>query len=173
MAGTPLGRVNGGTRPMHCFTYLWDTTVNTDCVHQLVSWCCKKCPWVVYLRHSLECFHIYPQKSTNALQFVLNIYDWSRNSNPFGSAGFPVTPQEFPKFVEIFVHEPTTIDDLGVYMVCLVIAPGQTQIPDLQFFVTRYGKNHNISINHTTFIFTSELLFQLKLNQASFATCKI
>ena len=70
-------------------------------------------------------------------------YDWIRNGNPFGSSGFLVTPQEFPNFVEIFVHEPTTIDDLGVYEVDLTISAGQTQIQDLQFFVTRYGKGHD------------------------------
>jgi len=98
--------------------------------------------------------------------------DWSRNGIPFGSAGFPVIPQEFPNFIEIFVREPTTMDDLGVYDVDLQISPGQTQTPAVQFFVTRYGKNQN-TIYHMTFIFTSELLFQLKINQASFATCKI
>ena len=71
-------------------------------------------------------------------------YDWTRNGDPFGSMGFPVTPQEFPNFVEIFVREPTTTGDLGVYEANLVIAPGQIQIPDLQFCVTRYGKDHII-----------------------------
>jgi len=70
-------------------------------------------------------------------------YDWTRNGDPFGSMGFPVTPQEFPNFVEVFVREPTTMNDLGVYLADLIIAPGQTQIPDLEFFVTRYGKGHN------------------------------
>jgi len=70
-------------------------------------------------------------------------HDWIRNGNPFGSSGFPVTPQEFPNFVEIFVREPTTVGDLGVYEVDLTISAGQTQIPDLQFFVTRYGKGHD------------------------------
>jgi len=70
-------------------------------------------------------------------------YDWIRNGTPFGSAGFPVIPQEFPNFLEIFVREPTTTDDLGVYTANLQIAPGQTQIPDVKFFVTEYGKDHN------------------------------
>jgi len=80
-------------------------------------------------------------------------YDWSRNGNPFGSAGFPVTLQEFPNFIEIFVREPTTMDDLGVYDVDLTISAGQTQTPVVQFIVTRYGKNHNTSIYHMTLIF--------------------
>ena len=97
-------------------------------------------------------------------------YDWTRNDVPFGTGSFPAIIEEFSNFVEIFVREPTTTDDLGVYDVDLQIdvSIGQTQIPNLQFFVTRYGKNHNISIYHMTFIFTSELLFQLKINQASF-----
>ena len=86
-------------------------------------------------------------------------YDWSRNGNPFGFPGFPVTAQEFPNFLEFFVREPTTMDDLGVYMANLQIAPGQTHTPVVQFVVTRYGKDHNTSIYHMTFIFTSELLF--------------
>ena len=70
-------------------------------------------------------------------------YDWTRNGQPYGSLGFPVTPEEFPNFVEIFVREPTTMDDLGVYDADLQIALGQEQIPDLEFFVTRYGKGHD------------------------------
>jgi len=53
---------------------------------------------------------------------------------PFGSAGFPVTSsQEFANFVEIFVHDPTTADDLGLYEAELTIATGQTQIPAVDF----------------------------------------
>ena len=70
-------------------------------------------------------------------------YDWQRNGHPFGTVGFPVTPQEFPNFVEIFVRDPTTTEDLGVYAADLSIAPGQAQIPDLEFFVTEYSKDHN------------------------------
>jgi len=62
---------------------------------------------------------------------------------PFGSAGFPVTSQEFANFVEIFVRDPTTANDLGLYEAELTIATGQTQIPAVDFFVTRYGKDHN------------------------------
>ena len=70
-------------------------------------------------------------------------YDWTRNGNPFGSVDFPVTPQEFSNFIEIFVRDPTTTDDLGVVEADLTIAPGQAQIPDLDFFVTEYSKDHN------------------------------
>ena len=85
-------------------------------------------------------------------------YDWLRNRNPFGTAGFPATPDEFPNFFQIFVREPTTTDDLGVYEADLQITPGQTQLPDVEFFVTRYGKDCNTSMYHMTLIFTSELL---------------
>ena len=70
-------------------------------------------------------------------------YDWLRNGNPINSPEFPVTVAEFPNFFEIFVREPTTMDDLGVFQAELTIAAGQTQIPDVGFVVTRYGKDHN------------------------------
>jgi len=71
-------------------------------------------------------------------------YDWTRNGDPFGSMGFPVTPQEFTNFLEIFVREPTTMADLAVFEANVQINQGQTQIPDLQFSVTRYGEDHII-----------------------------
>ena len=92
-------------------------------------------------------------------------YDWTINGVSAADTG--ATVQEFPNFFEIFVREPTTMDDLGVYAADLSIAPGQTQIPDLEFVVTRYGKNRNTSNYHMTLIFTSELLFQLKIDQDS------
>ena len=61
---------------------------------------------------------------------------------------FPVTLDEFSNFFEIFVREPTTMDDLGVYAADLTITAGQAQIPDLEFIVTRYGKDQNTSIYH-------------------------
>jgi len=82
------------------------------------------------------------------------LIDWLRNGNTFGSSGFPVTPQEFPNFFETFVREPTTMDDLGVYVADLQIAVGQSQIPDVQFFVTRYGKDQNTSIYHVHMTFS-------------------
>ena len=94
-------------------------------------------------------------------------YDWTRNSIPAGTGSFPATIEEFPNFFEIFVREPTTMDDLGVYEADLQIAPGQSQIPDLKFVVTRYGKNRNTSIYHNINNITSELLFQLKIDQDS------
>ena len=69
-------------------------------------------------------------------------FEWSRNGSPFmpGSGGFPITLQEFPNFFEIFVREPTTANDLGVYEVELVLGTGQTQVPEIEFAVTPYSK---------------------------------
>ena len=75
-------------------------------------------------------------------------YDWSRNGDPVNTGSFSATVAEFPNFFEIFVREPTTTDDLGVYDVDLQIAPGQTQVPDLEFVVTRYSKEHNTTMDH-------------------------
>jgi len=71
-------------------------------------------------------------------------YDWVRNGHPAAfEGGFSAIIEEFPNFFEIFVREPTTTDDLGVYEADFIIAIGQTQIPDLEFIVTRYSKGHN------------------------------
>jgi len=94
-------------------------------------------------------------------------YDWLRNGNPVNQGTFSVTLDEFSNFFEIFVREPTNMDDLGVYVADLQIAIGQTQTPDVQFVVTGYSKDHNTSIYRMTLIFTSELLFQLKIGQES------
>ena len=83
-------------------------------------------------------------KSSGGYQWI----DWVRNGNPVNSGGFSAVLEEFSNFFEIFVREPTTIDDLGVYEPDLQIAVGQSQIPDVQFFVTRYGKDQNTSIYH-------------------------
>ena len=66
-------------------------------------------------------------------------FDWLRNGNEFTTVQgepFSVTQQEFPNFFEIFVREPTTANDLGVYEVEFT-AP---QVPEIQFFVTPYSK---------------------------------
>ena len=70
-------------------------------------------------------------------------YDWTRNGNELGSVGFPATATEFSNFFEIFVREPTGEDDLAVFQADLQIAPGQSQAPDVEFVVTRYGKDNN------------------------------
>ena len=68
------------------------------------------------------------------------IFDWIRNGNPFTTniGPFLVTLQEFPNFFEIFVREPTTTNDLGVYGVDLVLNTG-SQAPELDFAVTIYS----------------------------------
>ena len=67
-----------------------------------------------------------------------------RNGNlfsPIPSAPFFVrVPDEFPNFHEIFVREPTTANDLGVYEVELQLKFGQSQVSDIEFIVTPYGK---------------------------------
>ena len=73
-------------------------------------------------------------------------YDWTKNGIAVATAGFPATLDEFSNFFEIFVREPTTMDDLAVYGVDLQITPGQTQIPDVEFVVTRYSKDRNTSV---------------------------
>ena len=71
-------------------------------------------------------------------------YDWVRNGHPAAFVGgFSAIIEEFPNFFEIFVREPTTTDDLGVYAADFFITPGQAQVPDLEFIVTRYSKDHN------------------------------
>ena len=70
--------------------------------------------------------------------------EWKRNGNPFGVVeGQPFTvtvPDEFPNFFEIFVREPTTESDLGVYEVDFFVNSGQTQAPEPDFAVTPYSK---------------------------------
>ena len=72
--------------------------------------------------------------------------EWSKNGFPFRAAGTPgtspfiVTIQEFPNFFENFVRDNTTADDLGVYEVEVVLAPGQTQVPEVEFAVTPYSE---------------------------------
>jgi len=72
-------------------------------------------------------------------------YDWIRNGSPANTGTFTATVGDFPNFFEIFVREPTTMDDLGLYIADLQIdvSIGQMQIPNVNFTVTRYGKDHN------------------------------
>ena len=71
---------------------------------------------------------------------------WYRNgvesSATAEGAGFQVQqPEEFPNFYEIFVRDPTTTDDPGIYTVELI--PGgifQSAPDDIEFTVTPYGE---------------------------------
>ena len=68
--------------------------------------------------------------------------DWMKNGNPFTTAQgqpFTVTLQEFPNFFEIFVREPTTTNDLGVYEVELLLNTGLST-PEVDLTVTPYSK---------------------------------
>ena len=69
-------------------------------------------------------------------------FDWTRNGNPFTltpGQPFTITLQEFSNFFEIFVREPTTANDLGVYEVELILNTGP-QVPEVDFIVTQYSK---------------------------------
>ena len=61
-------------------------------------------------------------------------FDWQRNRDRFSA-----TIQEFSNFFEIFVREPTTADDLGVYEVELGVGTGP-QLPEIRFDVTPYSE---------------------------------
>ena len=69
-------------------------------------------------------------------------FDWTKNGHPITLAQgqpFTVTIQEFPNFFEIFVREPTTTNDLGVYEVELITNTGP-QVPEIDFAVTPFSK---------------------------------
>ena len=69
-------------------------------------------------------------------------FDWTKNMEAFTTAQgrpFTVTLQEFPNFFEIFVREPTTTNDLGVYEVELLLNT-ESQVPEVDFTVTPHSK---------------------------------
>ena len=69
-------------------------------------------------------------------------FDWTKNGDFFTTRQgqpFTVTIQEFPNFFEIFVREPTTVNDMGVYEADLILNTG-SQVPELDFTVTPYSK---------------------------------
>ena len=69
-------------------------------------------------------------------------FDWSKNGNPFTltpGQPFTITLREFPNFFEIFVREPTTANDLGLYEVEDIGNTGPP-LPEVQFAVTPYSK---------------------------------
>ena len=70
--------------------------------------------------------------------------DWSRNNVGFSfapDADFPATPDRFINFYEIYVHDPTSTSDLGVYEVQVVSANfAQFQPDDIIFTTVPYGK---------------------------------
>ena len=85
-------------------------------------------------------------------------FDWTRNGNAFeiNSGSFPITLQEFPNFFEIFVREPTTANDLGVYEVDLQLSTGP-QPPEVQFAVTPFSKYSQVA--ETILVLISQLQF--------------
>ena len=81
-----------------------------------------------------------------------NFIHWSRNGASFASGGAfqPQIPEEFPHFYEIYVHEPTTTDDLGVYKVDLAPSPGQQTPDNVEFAVISPGRG---TILYPTLVF--------------------
>ena len=73
-----------------------------------------------------------------------NLIEWRRNTASFFSSNFPVTLQELPNFFEIFVREPTTRDDLGVFTAALV--PSVTTTEVINFAVIEAGIESFLSI---------------------------
>ena len=77
-------------------------------------------------------------RATGRYKFI----DWSRNGASFASGGAfqPQIPQEFPHFYEIYVHEPTNTDDLGLYEVNLVPSLGQQATNEVDIAVISPGR---------------------------------
>ena len=72
--------------------------------------------------------------------------EWDRNGNHFRTAEntlslspFIITLQEFSNFFEIYVRDNTTVNDLGVYEVDLILGTG-AQVPEVDFTVTPYSE---------------------------------
>ena len=84
--------------------------------------------------------------------------EWTKNANPFTTTQgqpFTVTIHEFPNFFEIFVREPTSTNDVGVYEVDLTLNTG-SQVPELDFTVTPYSKYMYVT---SCVVFDPRLLF--------------
>ena len=70
---------------------------------------------------------------------------WLKNGIPFNSTNrtdpsYVRLPDEFSNFFEIFVREPTTVNDLGVYVAQLLPLDPNTQT-ETPHVVTQYGKS--------------------------------
>ena len=76
-----------------------------------------------------------------------NFINWKRNGASFTSGGTfqPQIPEEFPHFYEIYVHEPTTTDDVGLYEVDLVPSQGQQAPDEVEFAVATPGRGTILS----------------------------
>ena len=72
--------------------------------------------------------------------------EWRKNAVLFDAANrsdtfFVRLPDEFSSFFEIFVREPTTVNDQGLYEVYPIPAnPEQTEASPVHYVVTLYGK---------------------------------
>ena len=81
--------------------------------------------------------------------------DWRRNGESFLSGGTfqPEIPEDFPNFFEIYVREPTTTDDLGIYEVDLAEFQGQqAPLEEVEFIVISSGKGTILApTSHSSF----------------------
>ena len=79
-----------------------------------------------------------------------NLIEWRRNGVAFGffpdSAFRVMLFQELPNFFEIFVREPTTRDDLGVFAVTLSPTITTTRIINFAVVEAGIGLFHSISV---------------------------
>ena len=75
-----------------------------------------------------------------------NVIEWRRNTASFFSSTFPVTLQELPNFFEIFVREPTTRDDLGVFTVILSPTISMTEVINFAVVGAGIESFHSISV---------------------------
>jgi len=72
--------------------------------------------------------------------------EWRKNGVLFDAANrtgtfFVRLPDEFSSFFEVFVCEPTTVNDQGLYEVYPIPAnPEQTEASPVHYVVTLYGK---------------------------------
>ena len=88
-------------------------------------------------------------------------FDWVKNGNAFTLAQgqpFTVMLQEFSNFFEIFVREPSSTNDLGVYEVDLHLIAGP-QAPEIEFAVISYSK-YILSSYHLIIMLATSSFYQ-------------
>ena len=69
-------------------------------------------------------------------------FDWSKDGISYssGTTFLPQFPEEFPHFFEIYVVDPTTIDDMGLYEVTVAPNAGQQSPDEIEFTVIAPGR---------------------------------
>ena len=115
---------------VHCVVVITSVLCTGDNVFERVS------PRVIVLNPPEKL--VLETRASGGYQWL----EWNRNGNPFTlqpGEPFTITLQELSNFFEIFVREPTTVNDLGVYEVDLVINTG-LPVPEVGFTVTPHSK---------------------------------